>query len=94
MTSGTEDDFWAALVPEMLVVSLDRALDFYIGLCGFRLRHARPEEGFAYLALGQASGPDQAHAFQLQDHLMGAVVDIDILGVHHQFGMGRRLVGV
>jgi catechol 2,3-dioxygenase-like lactoylglutathione lyase family enzyme len=54
MTSGTDDRFWAALVPEMLVVSLDRALDFYIGLCGFRLRHARPEEGFAYLALGQA----------------------------------------
>jgi catechol 2,3-dioxygenase-like lactoylglutathione lyase family enzyme len=54
MTSGDEGRFWAALVPEMLVASLDRALGFYVGLCGFALRHARPEDGFAYLELGQA----------------------------------------
>jgi catechol 2,3-dioxygenase-like lactoylglutathione lyase family enzyme len=54
MTAGDEGGFWAALVPEMLVVSLDRALGFYIGLCGFALRYARPEDGFAYLGLGQA----------------------------------------
>jgi hypothetical protein len=37
---------------------------------------------------------DQPHAFQFQDHLMRAVVDIDILGIDHQFGFGRGLIGV
>jgi catechol 2,3-dioxygenase-like lactoylglutathione lyase family enzyme len=45
---------WAALVPELLVTDLDRALAFYRDACGFRLRFARPEDGFAYLALGAA----------------------------------------
>ena len=54
MTSGDDTDFWAALVPEMAVRSLDRALAFYRDICGFRLRFARPEDGFAYLECGQA----------------------------------------
>lgn len=54
MAETDDGAFWAALVPEMLVVSLGRALDFYIGLCGFRLRYTRPEDGFAYLERGQA----------------------------------------
>jgi catechol 2,3-dioxygenase-like lactoylglutathione lyase family enzyme len=48
------DEAWAALVPELLVTDLDRSLAFYCGLCGFRVRYDRPEDGFAYLELGQA----------------------------------------
>jgi catechol 2,3-dioxygenase-like lactoylglutathione lyase family enzyme len=53
MTSS-EDENWAALVPELLVTDLDGALSFYRDLCGFRVRYGRPEDGFAYLELGQA----------------------------------------
>jgi catechol 2,3-dioxygenase-like lactoylglutathione lyase family enzyme len=48
------DDDWAALVPELLVRDLATSLEFYLQGCGFRLRYARPEDGFAYLALGRA----------------------------------------
>ncbi|PZO56680.1 MAG: bleomycin resistance family protein [Leifsonia xyli] len=43
-----------ALVPELLVADLDRSLAFWCGLCGFEIRYARPEERFAYVALGTA----------------------------------------
>lgn len=43
-----------ALVPELLVADLDRSLAFWCGLCGFEVRYARPEERFAYVALGTA----------------------------------------
>ena len=49
-----ENGDWAALVPELLVRNLDQSLAFYRDGCGFRLRHARPEDGFAYLELGRA----------------------------------------
>jgi catechol 2,3-dioxygenase-like lactoylglutathione lyase family enzyme len=52
--SASAEDHWAALVPELLVVDLDRALAFYCSLCGFRVRYGRPEDGFAYLDLGAA----------------------------------------
>jgi catechol 2,3-dioxygenase-like lactoylglutathione lyase family enzyme len=52
--TGREGEHWAALVPELLVADLDRALGFYRDLCGFRVRYGRPEDGFAYLELGQA----------------------------------------
>lgn len=42
------------MVPELLVTDLDRSLAFYCGPCGFRVRYARLEDGFAYLELGQA----------------------------------------
>ncbi len=42
------------LVPELLVQDLDRSLAFWGSLCGFEVRYARPEERFAYLALGTA----------------------------------------
>jgi catechol 2,3-dioxygenase-like lactoylglutathione lyase family enzyme len=48
------DGDWAALVPELLVRNLDRSLAFYRDGCGFRLRYARAEDGFAYLELGRA----------------------------------------
>ena len=44
----------APLVPELTVASLDRSLAFWRDLVGFRLLYGRPEEGFAYLALGGA----------------------------------------
>lgn len=50
----SEDEDWAALVPELLVADLVRSQDFYCGVCGFALRFARPEEGFVYLQLGGA----------------------------------------
>jgi catechol 2,3-dioxygenase-like lactoylglutathione lyase family enzyme len=54
MTANGGTENWAALVPELLVSELDRALAFYRDLCGFRVRYGRPEDGFAYLDLGQA----------------------------------------
>ena len=42
------------LVPELLVRDLDASLAFWCGICGFDIRYSRPEEGFAYLALGGA----------------------------------------
>ena len=43
-----------ALVPELLVVDVDRSLTFWRDVCGFEIRHSRPEERFAYIALGSA----------------------------------------
>jgi catechol 2,3-dioxygenase-like lactoylglutathione lyase family enzyme len=43
-----------ALVPELLVRDLPASLGFWSGLCGFEVRYDRPEEGFAYIALGAA----------------------------------------
>ncbi len=54
MTPAEDREFWAALVPEMAVQSLDRAVAFYCDVCGFCQRFARPEDGFAYLELGRA----------------------------------------
>lgn len=43
-----------ALVPELLVVDLDRSLTFWLDVCGFEVLYSRPEERFAYIALGVA----------------------------------------
>lgn len=37
------------LVPELICTDLDRSLDFYVGLLGFRILYARLEERFAFL---------------------------------------------
>jgi catechol 2,3-dioxygenase-like lactoylglutathione lyase family enzyme len=37
------------LVPELICTDLDRSLAFYIGLLGFRILYARPEDRFAFL---------------------------------------------
>jgi lactoylglutathione lyase len=37
------------LVPELHCSDLDKSLDFYVGLLGFRVLYDRPEERFAYL---------------------------------------------
>ena len=38
-----------ALVPELIVTDLERSLDFYRGLLGFKILYARRKERFAYL---------------------------------------------
>lgn len=44
----------AALVPELSVSDLEASLTFYCDVLGFAVRYARPAEGFAFLALGDA----------------------------------------
>ncbi|KTR09692.1 bleomycin resistance protein [Curtobacterium luteum] len=48
------NDVEPALVPELLITDLDASLAFWVQLCGFTIRYSRPEEGFAYLTLGDA----------------------------------------
>ncbi|CAL8898607.1 VOC family protein [Kocuria varians] len=43
-----------ALVPELLVSDVLKSLEFWRGLCGFRINYQRAEEGFAYISLGSA----------------------------------------
>ena len=42
------------LVPELLVTSLEKSLDFWCRLCGFEVLYGRPEDGFAYITSGTA----------------------------------------
>jgi catechol 2,3-dioxygenase-like lactoylglutathione lyase family enzyme len=48
------NEFKPALVPELLVTDIDRSIEFWCVTCGFELRYSRPEERFAYIALGTA----------------------------------------
>ena len=43
-----------ALVPELLVTDIEESLAFWRDLCGFTLKYARPDEGFAYIVRGSA----------------------------------------
>jgi catechol 2,3-dioxygenase-like lactoylglutathione lyase family enzyme len=45
---------WARLVPELLVVDINKSLRFWRDVCGFAALFDRPDEGFAYLDLGGA----------------------------------------
>jgi catechol 2,3-dioxygenase-like lactoylglutathione lyase family enzyme len=40
---------WAPLAPELYVVDIERSLQFWCELLGFRALYRRPEAGFAYL---------------------------------------------
>lgn len=42
------------LVPELSVFNFKRSLDFYTRVLGFDIAYDRPEEGFAFLLLGEA----------------------------------------
>ena len=42
------------LVPELLVTSLARSVDFWCRLCGFAVLYDRPDDGFAYITRGTA----------------------------------------
>ena len=48
------NDLDPALVPELLVTDISRSIHFWSEICGFTVRYSRPEEHFAYLALGSA----------------------------------------
>jgi len=39
------------LIPELSVSSLDKSLNFYVDILGFRMEYSRPESGFAFLSL-------------------------------------------
>jgi hypothetical protein len=41
-----------------------------------------------------ASGADQAQILELQDDLLRAVVDVEILRVEAQLGLARLLIGI
>nr|WP_272210005.1 VOC family protein [Marinicella sp. W31]MDC2875857.1 VOC family protein [Marinicella sp. W31] len=43
-----------ALIPEFGIKNLATSLDFYVGLLGFSVVYDRPEEGFAFIQLGEA----------------------------------------
>lgn len=44
----------AALVPEFAVSNIAQSLHFYVDILGFEIKYQRPEEGFAYLHIGDA----------------------------------------
>ena len=43
-----------ALIPELAISDSARSLHFYRDILGFSVRYERPEEGFAFLELGEA----------------------------------------
>jgi catechol 2,3-dioxygenase-like lactoylglutathione lyase family enzyme len=43
-----------ALVPELSVADFEKTLHFYTQILGFTAAYQRPEEGFAFLTLGEA----------------------------------------
>lgn len=43
-----------ALIPELYVTNLRDSLTFYVDYLGFEIAYERPEEGFAFLTLGDA----------------------------------------
>lgn len=45
---------YASLVPELSCSDLQTSLAFYTDKLGFEVMHGRPENGFAYIALGKA----------------------------------------
>ncbi len=51
-----------ALYPELIVLNLERSLQFYVDVLGFRCEYDRPEEKFAFLSL------DEAQIMLLQDN--------------------------
>lgn len=50
--------------------------------------------GLSLFDLVKGSPLDQPHAFQLEQYLMRAVVDVDILCLDAQFGVGGDVIGV
>jgi catechol 2,3-dioxygenase-like lactoylglutathione lyase family enzyme len=52
--AGVITEFEPALVPELLVSDVGTSLEFWCTICGFEVRYARPDEGFAYITRGSA----------------------------------------
>lgn len=74
-----------ALVPELDVADLDRSLEVYRDVLGFRLAVARPEERFAYLVrenvhlmLEEAAGPGRRFRTAPLEHPYGRGINLQI----------------
>lgn len=50
----SNQEYWAALVPELVVSDITRSLNFYCSICGFQIRYGSPAERFVYIELGKA----------------------------------------
>lgn len=69
-----------ALVPELSVSDWRHSCGFYCNLIGFSVLYQRPEEGFAYLALGTA---------ELMLDQLGIGRDFDLLDMPPAYPFGR-----
>lgn len=75
-----------AITPELSVTDCRASLRFYCDLLGFRLDYARPEDGFAFLRLGDAAlmldqlgtGRDFDPGLRSQDRPFGRGVNLQI----------------
>jgi len=73
-----------ALVPELSVSNSQTSLAFYCGVLGFAVRYDRPEEGFAFLELGEAE-------LMIDEIGKGRDFDQGHLPKDHPFGKGINL---
>lgn len=71
-----------ALVPEFSVSDWRASEDFYCRLLGFSVAYDRPEEGFAFLVLGEA---------QLMIDQIGLGRDFDNVPRERPFGLGLNV---
>lgn len=65
------------LIPELSVSDIERSREFYRNILGFSIEYERPEDGFAFLSLGEA----QLMIEQLNDHW-------SVGEMHYPFGNG------
>lgn len=65
------------LIPELSVSDIERSREFYRDILGFTIEYERPEDGFAFLSLGEA----QLMIEQLNDHW-------SVGEMHYPFGNG------
>ncbi|KKX28306.1 VOC family protein [Rhizobium sp. LC145] len=68
------------MIPELSVSDWRASRDFYCDLIGFSVRYDRPEEGFAFLTLGEA---------QLMIDQIGIGRDFDMPGAPRERPFGR-----
>lgn len=73
-----------SLVPELSVTDFSASMDFYVGLLGWRVIYDRPEDGFAYLRLGEA-------ALMIDALSVGRNFDATLRAEDRPFGRGMNL---
>ncbi|MFB9950324.1 bleomycin resistance protein [Rhizobium puerariae] len=71
-----------SLVPELSVSDWQKSRDFYCDFIGFLIRYERPEEGFAFLTLGDA---------QLMIDQLGIGRDFNVSGKPPEYPFGRGM---
>jgi catechol 2,3-dioxygenase-like lactoylglutathione lyase family enzyme len=74
-----------SITPEFDVENLDRSLNFYVGVLGFKVLFSRPEEKFAYLDLDgihlmleEAAGPGRRFHTAPLEHPYGRGMNLQI----------------